>query len=570
MRSSFIRRFIPVLAAVPLAFIPAATAGAAGSTPSGTPMHARITNHQILGTSGSPSATPAAPSSPSTLPSKQDQIKVLTAALNTMQANYGKFADFSPGPQDIFDYGIGNLWKQGIDGAGTTIAVVEGWDLPSIAAQVHSFDQNFGLPDPDIETIYPTGPLPATCPPGMVKLGSYGSCNAWGGELALDVITAHLIAPYAKIIISATPADTEETDDAVSQVAMPELMKAVEYIAQNHLANTISISDGSGESTYSSKEEITAQDPGELTAAAAGIPVLVATGDCGVVQNLTNASGQCGNVSQGPDTAAWDDSPWVTAVGGSVPNVSATDGSKLGPDPVWHEGPFSEGAGYSSVYTRPSYQNGVAHITQSPMRSVPDITTDAQDGTSEAAPLLNGVLALATQVNQGKNVGPINPLLYSVLGPRGARAGIEDVVSGNNSATNVPGFSAAKGFDVATGWGTINAATFVPSLVGATRANGQDAATRHQAASALAQLEHGVQLSATGAGGSEYLLAGGFLPGHPVHLTVDGQAVATLTATALGTVTDMIDPATLNLPAGTHQVELSSLLITQTATFRTR
>ncbi len=34
-------------------------------------------------------------------------------------------------------------------------------------------------------------------------------------------------------------------------------------------------------------------------------------------------------------------------------------------------------------------------------------------------------------------------------------------------------------------------------------------------------------------GGSEYLLAGGFLPGHPVHLTVDGQAVATLTATPL-------------------------------------
>jgi subtilase family serine protease len=585
MRSSFIRRFVPlaVAAAVPLAFLPAASAsvagpsvagpsvagpGAAGSTPSGTPMHTRITNHQILGTDAS--ATPSTPAAPGDLPSKQDQIKVLTAALNTMQANYSKFANASPGPQDIFDYGIGNLWKQGIDGAGTTIAVVEGWDLPSIAAQVHSFDQNFGLPDPDIETVYPTGPLPATCPPGMVKLGSYGSCSAWGGELALDVITAHLIAPYAKIIISATPADTEETDDAVSQVAMPELMKAVEYIAQNHLANTISISDGSGESTYSSQEEITAQNAGELTAAAAGIPLLVATGDCGVVQNLTNASGQCGNVSQGPDTAAWDDSPWVTAVGGSVPNVSTTDGSKLGPDPVWHEGPFSEGAGYSSVFTRPSYQNGVARITQSPMRSVPDITTDAQDGTSEAAPLLNGVLALATQVNHGSNVGPINPLLYSVLGPRGTKAGIEDVVSGNNSATNVPGFSAAKGFDVATGWGTINAATFVPSLVAATRANGQDAATRHQAASARAQLEHGIQLSATGAGGSEYLLAGGFLPGHPVHLTVDGQAVATLTATPLGTVTDMIDPATLNLPAGTHQVELSSLLITQTATFHTK
>jgi hypothetical protein len=572
MRSSFLRRFAPLLlAAVPMALLPSASASGA---PAGTPMHTRITNRQILGTSTSTS--PAAPAAPSGLPSKQDQIKVLTAALNTMEASYARYADFSPGPQDIFDYGIGNLWKQGIDGAGTTIAVIEGWDLPGIAAQVHSFDQDFGLPDPQISTIYPAGPLPATCPPGMVKLGSYGSCDAWGGELALDVISAHLIAPYAKIVISATPADTEETDDAASQVAPPEMMKALEYIAQNHVANVISISDGTGESTYSSgQEEITAQDPGELAAAAAGIPVLVATGDCGVVQNLATANGQCEDVSPGPDTAAWDDSPWVTAVGGSVPDVSTTSGQKLGPDPLWDEAPFSEGAGYSSVFTRPGYQNGVADITQSPMRSVPDITMDAQDGTSESAPMLNGVLALATQVNHG-NIGPINPLLYGVLGPRGAKAGIADVISGNDSATTpagtvtVPGFSAAPGFDVASGWGTVNAASFVPSLVAATRASGEDQGSRHEAAADLARLEHGVQLSATGAGGTEYLLAGGFLPGHPVHLTVDGRAVATLTATTLGTVTDMIDPAALNLPAGSHQVQLSSLLITQTGTFKTK
>ena len=46
-----------------------------------------------------------------------------------------------------------------------------------------------------------------------------------------DALPAHLIAPYAKIIISATPADTQETDDAASQVAMPEIMEGVEVIA---------------------------------------------------------------------------------------------------------------------------------------------------------------------------------------------------------------------------------------------------------------------------------------------------------------------------------------------------
>jgi len=48
------------------------------------------------------------------------------------------------------------------------------------------------------------------------------------------------------------------------------------------------------------------------------------------------------------------------------------------------------------------------------------------------APLLNGVLALATQLNHG-NLGPVNPLLYRVLGPRWAKAGIADVVHGNDS-----------------------------------------------------------------------------------------------------------------------------------------
>ena len=32
----------------------------------------------------------------------------------------------------------------------------------------------------------------------------------------------------------------------------------------------------------------------------------------------------------------------------------------------------------------------------------------------------------------------------------------------------MPGFTAGKGFDVASGWGTVNAAKFVPSLVAAT------------------------------------------------------------------------------------------------------
>jgi subtilase family serine protease len=114
--------------------------------------------------------------------------------------------------------------------------VIEGWHFTGIAKLVAGFDKVFGLPNTKITTIYPAGKLPPKWPPGMVKLGNYGSCSAWKGELALDVISAHLIAPYAKILISATPADTEVPDDAASQVAPPEMMEALEHIASGHLA----------------------------------------------------------------------------------------------------------------------------------------------------------------------------------------------------------------------------------------------------------------------------------------------------------------------------------------------
>ena len=529
--------------------------------------------------SGGSGSVAAAPSSG---PSKSQRITMLTRALGLMRR---KYVTESPGPKDVFDYRVGELWKRGIDGTGTTVAVIEAWNSPDLVPFVKSRDTELGLPNPQIETIFPTGRhrLPPSCPPGMVKLRLYGSCRAWEGEAALDVFAVHLMAPYAKILVAVAPPDSEVTDDAASQVAPPEFMQAVEYLSVPHLASVISISDGTAESTYSyGSEEIRAQDPGELTAAAYGIPLLVATGDCGAAERLAVGGGGCtpGFITTGRATAVWDDSPWVTAVGGSIPNLSAT-GGRLGLDPVWNDsrtgGGGAEGAGFSAVYTRPGYQDGVAAITGSTWRSVPDLTMDARGGTSESAPVLAGVLALATQLNHGENVGPINNALYHTLGPAGLKDGIADVVSGNNTLfihgnAAVPGFTATEGFDVVSGWGTIRAEAFVPALASATRAAHQDAAVRAQAAAALTSLEDREQLSSShvARGSTTLLTAEGFLPGHPVKLVIDGRKIVTLHADEQGSVSYQLKPSALGLQPGWHVVDLHSMLITTKNAFHYR
>jgi hypothetical protein len=523
-------------------------------------------------------------------PATRKRIKVLTRALVLMRREYGTYRRETPGAEDVLAYQVGDLWKRGIDGTGTTIAVIEGWRAgPLLATLMAIRDKQLGLPDPQIKTIYVTGRrrLPASCPRGMVRLGDYGSCRGWEAEAALDAVSAHMLAPYAKILIVVAPPDSEITDDAASQVAPPEFMQAVEYVSVHHLANVIAISDGTAESTYSPGfEEIRAQDPGELTAAAHGIPLVVGTGDCGAAQRLPVRGGSgpvCTprSITRGRAVTVWADSPWVTAVGGSIPDLSAT-GKHLGPDRVWNPSslppsgryPYAEGAGFSAVYGRPRYQNRAGAITGSMWRSLPDITMDAQLGTSEAAPLFAAVLALATELNDGRNVGPLNGALYQVLGPAGVRDGIADVVSGDNTLhigrqVVVRGFVAADGFDVASGWGTVMAGTFVPALVSATRAARQDAAVRAEATAELTGLEHSEQLSPLGGGrGPTTLLTGqGFLPGHPVKLDIDGRRIVTLHADGHGSVRYRFQPSALGLRAGRHVVALVSMLITTTEVY---
>ena len=67
------------------------------------------------------------------------------------------------------------------DGTGKTIAIVEMYHNPNLASDLHTFDQQFGLPDPILTVDNQAGSR---------------TDDSWAGEEALDVESrAHAIAP---------------------------------------------------------------------------------------------------------------------------------------------------------------------------------------------------------------------------------------------------------------------------------------------------------------------------------------------------------------------------------------
>lgn len=348
-------------------------------------------------------------------------------------------------PAETTAYGVQKLWNTGITGAGATIAVIDSFGDPNIAKVIDAYDKLHGLPAADVETITPAGPLPACTPESAPTTG----CQSWIGETDLDVTMAHSLAPAAKILVVATP-----VNETQGFTGLPEMMFSIDYVAKHHLADVISMSLGATEETFPSFESIKTLDYGLDSAVKAGIPVIASSGDDG-------ASGAAMDGKPYPyRVAGWPASDSrVTALGGTVLSLDKT-GKRTKADVLW---PLS-GGGVSKVYQRPSWQDGVAKITGSGMRAFPDICMEGIHGTSQAAPLFAAVIALATQYGNGHPLGELGPSIYQ-MGPRGEKEGIVDVTEGDNSFRDVPGFTATKGYDVVSGWGTVDPPVFVPALV---------------------------------------------------------------------------------------------------------
>jgi len=433
-------------------------------------------------------------------------------------------ADFSIACYQAFQlqraYDLAPLFSRGIEGQGETIVIVDAFGSPSIASDLQTFDSEMGLPNPpSFHVITPEGPITtkSTNCTSVYSPAGPGLCSdyyGWTDETSLDVEWSHVMAPKANILLVETP--MTETEGIYG---FPQIVAAENYVINHHLGDVISQSFGATEQTFTSPGQIYSLRSAYLNAERHGVTILAATGDQGSTDEYCSPSSGCAN----PDnvfccysTRAIDwpaSDPLVTAVGGTQLHLN-DEGYRTAPDSVWHDlsstvgvpGPVytwgSSGGGHSTVFTRPQFQDGVAGIIGD-SRGTPDIamsaavngavdfydTTDPSvagwgivGGTSEASPLFSGIVALADQV-AGHTLGRLNPALYA-MAQSGVPDGIVPIFQGNNSYTfctpadvesnnscasssdlvTVPGFHANGSYSDATGWGTVNAASFVPAL----------------------------------------------------------------------------------------------------------
>jgi subtilase family serine protease len=196
-------------------------------------------------------------------------------------------------------------------------------------------------------------------------------------------------------------------------------------------------------------------------------------------QNLFQAAGDSGAWTSSSEIYPADD-VYVTSVGGTDLETSSAAGPWAS-ESAWVDG----GGGISpDDFAIPSWQTTAASGCSScskTYRNGPDVSANANftfyvcadqttctandyGGTSFATPMWAGFLALTNQqsvANGNKTLGFINPSLYTIGESSSYDSDFHDITSGSN------GYSATTGYDLATGWGSPQAA-LVSALAGST------------------------------------------------------------------------------------------------------
>jgi subtilase family serine protease len=373
-------------------------------------------------------------------------------------------------------YGIQPLLDRGITGRGQTVVLPEfppstGSPLAvtDIRQDLARFDALFGLPAARLQVVNTLAPAAS---PWLASTEEVG-----------DTEIVHALAPGAAIREVLIPSPYTASLGKVSAAVVAALRLG---LAQG---GVISLSAGTGEQCFTPAE--VAQVNTVLQAAQRDrVTVVVSTGDSGAATTPDRSAcpPQTGSAAvKGVDLPASD--PLTLAVGGTSLRASRTTGAYIG-ETAWNippsaGGPAAGGGGFSRLFPRPAYQDGIAGIGAT--RGVPDVAADADHrpgmaiafsgggkdytlgggGVSVAAPLWAAVIALANQY-AGRHLGFVNPALYRIGRSAHYHQAFHDVTTGTNTVTfptqTITGYRAAPGWDPVTGWGSPNAQVLVPLL----------------------------------------------------------------------------------------------------------
>jgi kumamolisin len=303
---------------------------------------------------------------------------------------------------------------------GGAIALVEAFDDPSAASDLHTFSTQFGLPAADLTVVFADGSKPSVDPTGSAEL-----------ETSLDIEWAHAMAPKAKIFLVEAPS-----------LALSDLFQAI-FVAGNLVATNgggeVSMSFGSGEFLQETKLD--------QIFTASGVVYVASAGD-------------------NPGTQYPCVSPNVVCAGGTTISRDSMTGKFL-LESAWQDA----GGGPSLVEPRPSFQDRLVEVVGE-TRGTPDLSFDANPntgvwifdgntfqgsktplgwavvgGTSASAPSLAGIINAA-----GKRRASSQSENEEIYEQAGNSQDFRDIESGN-CGFNIGSF-AKKGWDFCSGAGT--------------------------------------------------------------------------------------------------------------------
>jgi subtilase family serine protease len=355
---------------------------------------------------------------------------------------HGAYRDFSPcgyvPAQFRAAYGVD---ASGLSGSDVKVGIVDAYAASTMEKDANTYARRQG--DPQFaagqydQVVSSSFTHQSLCDPG-----------GWAGEETLDVEAVHGMAPSAGVVYYG--AKSCENSDILAALA-----KTVDQNRVSIVTNSYGdVEEAQTTGAIRAQEQVVLQ--GELQ----GMTFTFSSGDNG--DEVLNTG------LRQADYPASD--PWVTAVGGTTTAIGpsgsidwqtgwgtvkyslSADGKSW--DPVGFL--YGSGGGFSALFPRPSYQNGVAGAEGT--RGVPDVAMDGDvttgmlvgetqafpngvrygqyrvGGTSLSSPLFAGMVALASQ-NAGGRVGFLNPTIYGQV--RSHAGTFDDVLPVHTGDANV-------------------------------------------------------------------------------------------------------------------------------------